>query len=255
MPALFNSFHKFACCQIPFNHCSPPSVWLASGTSSSSLTRLAPKWKPEKDINIFNIQSASSSFSTQEASKRFTGSLGSKILRWAPNSNLSIRPKIVPWRPQNSTAWQSLPTAQRWTRTAKRKHAKTNKTFEPKKQLHKDHELAKLCQFFGRTLACIALTALTGWPLSWSETMPYCSMRTARDSLYQDHQQSLRCCDRTSVLCCPSYSCSSHLLFLNRLELSDHVHRALATKKKRNCGILTDKFRTIPLHLQKSKYV
>lgn len=28
-------------------------------------------------------------------------------------------------------------------------------------------------------LACIALTALTGWPLSWRETMPHCSMRTA----------------------------------------------------------------------------
>lgn len=66
------------------------------------------------------------------------------------------------------------------------------------------------------------------------------------DSLYQDHQRSLRCCcDRTSVLCCPSCSCSSRLLFFNRLELSDHVHRALATKKKRNCGILTDTFRTI----------
>ena len=31
-------------------------------------------------------------------------------------------------------------------------------------KLHKDH--SKVCQFFGRTLACIALTALTGWPLS-----------------------------------------------------------------------------------------
>lgn len=44
-------------------------------------------------------------------------------------------------------------------------------------KLHKDH--SKVCQFFGRTLACIALTALTGWPLSWRETMPHCSMRTA----------------------------------------------------------------------------